>query len=298
MLRFFRGYRERGWTPISAFDYQQAWSRWGGSVITHPEIVASLSELAGIEVKYLGWIVDGDLQAAMPVWGRHLALAKEVLKRHKKRGVFDLGNAETILPQASASTIAVRHTGQYISELHAERITTLRPQKEGLALAREPEQYSRKFRYNQRRDQRLLEEQGGVITSINELSAAEKAQIYTLLFEKRWGFSVPGKDYLTDVFTILHNFMTGSFITINGQPAAFQVLYRVESPEWISVEYINGGVDPSFNNLSPGSVLSFVNTQAEWTHARSVEKPLRYSFGRADREYKDRWCNRVSVYEV
>lgn len=298
MLGFFRSYREQGWAPISSFDYQQAWFRWGGSVVTHPDIVVGLSALAGIEVKYLGWIVDGELQAAIPVWGRHLALAKEVLKRHKKRGVFDLGNAEIILPQAAESKIALRHIGQYISELHAERITTLKPQKEGLALAREPEQYSRKFRYNQRREQRLLEEQGGLITPISELSPAEKAQIYTLLFEKRWGFSVPGKDHLGDVFSLLNNFMTGSFITINGQPAALQVLYRVESPEWISVEYINGGVDPAFNALSPGSVLSFVNTQAEWAYARSVEKPLRYSFGRADREYKDRWCNRVPVYEV
>ncbi len=298
MFGFFRGFRERGWTPISALDYQQAWLRWGGSVMTHPDIVAGLSGLAGIETRYLGWLADGELQAAMPVWGKHLALSKKVLKRHNQRGVFDLGNAEIILPQAAESKIAVRHTGQYISELHAERISTLKPQKEGLALAREPEQYSRKFRYNQRREQRLLEEQGGVISLVSDLSIAERAQLYTLLFEKRWGFPVPGKDYLSEVFSLLSDFMTGSFISINGQPAAFQVLYRVESPKWISVEYINGGVDPAFNALSPGSVLSFVNTQAQWAYARSVEKPLRYSFGRADREYKDRWCNRVPVYEV
>lgn len=298
MLGFFRSYRERGWTPISADDYQKAWLRWGGSVITHPQIVAGLSELADIEVKYLGWIHNGDLQAAIPVWGRHLALAKTVLKRQKKRDVFDLGNSEIILPQAPDSEIMLRHSGDYISDLHAGRITTLKPQKEGLALAREPEQYSRKFRYNQRREQRLLVEQGGAIAPISDLTADQKAQIYTALFEKRWGFAVPGKSYLTDVFTLLGDFMTGSFISINEQPVAFQVLYRVESPEWISVEYINGGVDPDFNELSPGSVLSFVNTQAEWSYAREAEKPLRYSFGRADREYKDRWCNRVPVFEV
>lgn len=298
MLGFFRSYREQGWSPISADEYQNAWLQWGGSVITHPEIVASLSELSDIEVKYLGWIHNGDLQAAIPVWGRHLALAKAVLKRQKKRDVFDLGNAEIILPQARGSEISLRHSGDYISDLHAGRITTLKPQKEGLALAREPEQYSRKFRYNQRREQRLLIEQGGTITPVNQLSAAQKAQIYTVLFEKRWGFAVPGKNYLTEVFTLLGDFMTGSFISINEQPVAFQVLYRVESPGWISVEYINGGVDPGFNELSPGSVLSFVNTQAEWNYARELAKPLRYSFGRADREYKDRWCNRVSVFEV
>ncbi|MFB1010018.1 MAG: GNAT family N-acetyltransferase, partial [Thiopseudomonas sp.] len=45
-------------------------------------------------------------------------------------------------------------------------------------------------------------------------------------------------------------------------------------------------------------VLTWLNTQAEWESARAQNKVLRYSFGRADREYKDRWCNRVPVFEV
>ena len=65
--------------------------------------------------------------------------------------------------------------------------------------------------------------------------------------------------------------------------------------EWISVEYINGGVDPETREFSPGSVLSFLNTQSAWEQARALDKPLRFSFGRADREYKDRWCNPVPV---
>ena len=76
------------------------------------------------------------------------------------------------------------------------------------------------------------------------------------------------------------------------------LLYRVEAPKWVSLEYINGGVDPQNREFSPGSVLSFINTQTAWSEARALGKPLRYSFGRADREYKDRWCNRVAVYQV
>lgn len=298
MLSYFRWYREHGWHPISAEEYRAAWQRWGGSVATHPDVVERLSDLAGIAVRYLGCSLDGELKAAVATWGRHLALAKAVLNQQKKRGVFDLGNAEIIVPQAADATVSLRHKGRYISELHAKRISTLKEQKEGLALAREPEQYSRKFRYNQRRELRLLEEQGGAVVPVSDLSAAERAHMYTQLFEKRWDFAVPGKNYLEDVFKLLNEFMVGSFITIDEVPAAFQVLYRVEAPEWVSVEYINGGVDPEYNAMSPGSVLSYVNTQAEWQHARALDKPLRYSFGRADREYKDRWCNRFAVYEV
>lgn len=298
MLNRIRAYRERGWTAIAPEAYRDAWQCWGGSVATHPDVVHGLSHLADIRVEYLGWFAEGQLQAAIPVWGRHIALSRAVLKREGKRGVFDLGNAEVILPQSVHGRIALRHCVRYLSALHAGRIAGLSRQKEGLAMARAPEEYGSKFRYNQRREERLLEDSGGRIQPISDLSPREIAAMYRGLFEKRWGFAVPGKDCLEQVFVLLRPLMTGSFITVQGQPAAIQILYRAESPEWVSVEYINGGVDPAWNALSPGSVLSFVNTRNEWAHARALRKQLRYSFGRVDRGYKARWCHSVPAYEA
>ena len=298
MLNRLRAWRERGWTPISAADYAAAWQRFGGSVATHPQVVERLAHLAGIPVRYLGWLKEGELQAALPTWGCHLALSKDVLKRQGKRGLFDLGNAEIILPIAPGASLPLRHRARYVSPLLAEQFNTLREQPEGLALAREPEQYSKKFRYNQRREQRLLEEAGGGIRPMAALMAAEQATIYADLFQRRWGFAATGEAHLAEVFGLLREFMTGSLIYLNDEPVAIQVLYRVEAPQWISLEYINGGVDPTSREFSPGSVLSFVNTQTAWEDARALGKPLRYSFGRADREYKDRWCNRLPVYQV
>ncbi len=298
MLGYLRFFRERGWSEISAADYATAWQRFGGSVATHPQVVERLAGLAGIPVRYLGWLEAGELRAAIPTWGRHIALAKEVLKRQGKRGLFDLGNAELILPVAEGARVPLRHSARYVSELNAGRFSTLQEQPEGLALAREPEAYSKKFRYNQRREQRLLEEAGGLIRPMLELAPAEQAAIYTDLFKRRWGFEVPGKSHLVEVFGLLREFMTGSLIYLDDAPVAIQVLYRVEAPQWVSLEYINGGVDPLQREFSPGSVLSFINTQTAWAEARALGKPLRYSFGRADREYKDRWCHRVPVYQV
>ncbi|MGN5592945.1 GNAT family N-acetyltransferase [Stutzerimonas nitrititolerans] len=298
MLELFRGWRERGWQVIDASEYRRVWQRFGGSVITHPDVVERLATLAAIPVRYLGWDEGGQLVAAVPCWGGHLALSKDVLKRAGKRGLFDLGNAEIILPISEAACVPVRQRMRYVSALNAGRITSLCEQPEGLALAREPEEYSKKFRYNQRREQRLLEEAGGTLRPMVEFSAVEQAAMYADLFQRRWNFEAPGKKHLQDVFESLREFMVGSVVFLDDQPIAIQILYRVESPNWVSVEYINGGVDPQQRDFSPGSVLSFVNTQAAWADARALGKPLRYSFGRADREYKDRWCNRVPVYQV
>ncbi|MDE3737573.1 MULTISPECIES: GNAT family N-acetyltransferase [Pseudomonas] len=298
MLNRFRLYRERGWESVDAGSYRGVWERFGGSVITHPQVVERLSALAGIPVRYLGYRAGGELQAAIPTWGRSLALSRQVLKRKGMRNLFDLGNAEVILPVAPGAGIALRHECAYLSELNLSGFRSLRPQKAQLAMARTPEAWSKKFRYNQRRELRLFEEAGGEVRPVAGFAPAELAAIYTELFERRWGFEVPGKGHLAEVFRLLHEYLSGSLLLLNGAPVAVQVLYRAESPDWISYEYINGGVDPRAHHLSPGSVLSFINTQAAWEDARARGKMLRYSFGRADREYKDRWCDRVAAFRV
>ncbi|NQD79251.1 GNAT family N-acetyltransferase [Pseudomonas sp. CrR14] len=298
MFNPIQRWRERGWRSISAQCYSETWSRLGGSVATHPQIVSRLSALAQIPVRYLGWPLDGELQAAVPIWDGRLALSRDVLKRTGQRDLFDLGNAEVILPVAQGAMAPVRQRMRYVSALQETSISTLRKQPEALAIARQPEEYSKKFRYNQRRELRMLEEAGGQILPVSQLSADELAAIYTELFESRWGFAVPGKGHLAEVFEALRDFLWGSYLLLDGKPVAVQVLYRVESPEWISIEYINGGVDPASRDFSPGSVLSFINTQSAWEEARLKGKALRYSFGRADVEYKDRWCNRQPVFRV
>ncbi|EIK96949.1 protein EpsB [Pseudomonas sp. M47T1] len=297
MLNRIQGWRERGWTPIDAAAYAKAWNTFGGSVATHPLVIERLAALAGIPVRYLGWEQAGELRAAIATWGRYLALSKDVLKREGKKGLFDLGNAELILPAAPDAQAPLRHKARYLSELNQGRFAELRVQPEALAMARAPEDLSKKFRYNQRRELRLLEEAGGVVRPVSDFSSADLAAMYCDLFLRRWEFAATGAEHMAEVIQALRELLIGSVVFLNDAPIAIQLVYRVEAPEWVSVEYINGGVDPQTRAFSPGSVLSFLNTQRAWEDAREVGKPLRFSFGRADREYKDRWCNPVPVFQ-
>ena len=101
MLNRFRFFREMGWTEIAPADYAGLWQRYGGSVATHPAFVERLSGLAEIPVRYLGWRRGDAFVAAIPAWERHLALSKVALKAHGKKAIFDLGDAEVILPVAA-----------------------------------------------------------------------------------------------------------------------------------------------------------------------------------------------------
>jgi len=297
MLNLIQGWRERGWSVIDARTYEQAWVRFGGSVATHPLVVAQLAEMADIPVRYLAWQQNGEIKAAIPTWGRYLALSKDVLKRKGKKGLFDLGNAEIILPAAAEAQAPLRHAARYLSELNQGRFSGLKVQAESLAMARQPEDLSKKFRYNQRRELRLLEEAGGVVRPITDFSSAEIAAMYCDLFQRRWGFPATGAERMAEAIERLRSLLIGSVVFLNDAPIAIQLVYRVEAPDWISVEYVNGGVDPETREFSPGSVLSFLNTQGAWEDARARNKALRFSFGRSDREYKDRWCNPVPVFQ-
>ena len=115
MLNRFQGWRERGWSVVDAPVYSEAWQRFGGSVATHPQVIERLAGLADIPVRYLAWEHDGALKACIATWGRDLALSKDVLKRRGKKGLFDLGNAELILPAAPDAQAPLRHRGRYLS---------------------------------------------------------------------------------------------------------------------------------------------------------------------------------------
>jgi CelD/BcsL family acetyltransferase involved in cellulose biosynthesis len=192
--------------------------------------------------------------------------------------------------------VPLRHRGRYLSQLNEGRFSTLAASKpNSWRWPARLKNSRKKFRYNQRRELRLLEEAGGVVRPVTDFSSTELAAIYCDLFLRRWGFVATGAERMCDVVELLRELLIGSVIFLNDAPIAIQLVYRVESPQWISVEYVNGGVDPQTRDFSPGSVLSFLNTQSAWEQARSVNKPLRFSFGRADREYKERWCNPVPV---
>ena len=122
VLNLIRACRERGWRPLNAADYAAVWSRFGGSLVTQPDVVERLSAMAGIPVRYLGWFEGDEPVAAAPTWGRHLALSRDALKRAGKRHLFDLGNAEVLLPARPDSGAVLRHRGAYLGEPNQSRL--------------------------------------------------------------------------------------------------------------------------------------------------------------------------------
>ncbi|WP_332841981.1 GNAT family N-acetyltransferase [Parendozoicomonas callyspongiae] len=302
-MNILRAWRKRSWHDIDASEYSKAYASYGGSVITHPHIIKKISDITNMPLRYLAQHQNGKLVAAIPIWGSYIAGSKKALRKAGKNRIIDFGNPEVMLPLEKNWTGAIPFQGDFLSHVHHGRVHSLKPSSsKSICLARsyKPGEngLSKKFKYNKRRELRLLQEHGGKIIPVSELSTGDFCQTYIHLFRARWGFDIKGAENLHLVLESIRDHLVGHIVTINNTPAAIQLLLKAESPEWVSVEYINGGVDPGFNKYSPGSVLSYLHTSQLEDYAISQNKYLRFSFGKSDKEYKDRWCYRSPVYKT
>lgn len=290
----------KNWYEVDASVYAEAYQTFGGSFLMNPLVVESMSSLASIPVTYFACYQNDSLSGAIPVWRNYLAGDKRYLKKINKRRIFDVGNAEVILPVSHDAQLSLNVKGQFISEINKKTITNLKEQTETLSLARSFSKgdFSRKFRYNRRREIKKFQQNGGEIIPFSELSIKEITQLYICLFEKRWGKYPKGYETLELFINSISPLLMGHYLKLNDNPVAIQLIYLSCSQSIASAEYINGGVNPEYNQYSPGSILSFLNIQLAEEKAQSNNSALRFSFGITDKDYKSNWCVAHPVYRT
>jgi len=292
-----KSWREAEWDHATKDEYIQAYRRFGGSFITHPDVLQTVSDIAKMPLSYLKQESGGELIGAIALWDGCLAGSKNGLKKAGKRDLVDIGNAEIILPISPDHKFIIRHKGNNISSMHCNILNAKISDYE-LAFVKPHLESSSKFRYNQRKKLRLLEEAGGSYRSIQELSTTEIASHYKALFKKRWQFEAKGHGTIEAMVEKLKPFLLGYVIEMGDKPIAIQLVYMAESPDWLSAEFLNGGVDTDYNDISPGTVVTYLNAQLVESLATEKEKNWRYSFGINDREYKGRLCHPRPVLQL
>jgi hypothetical protein len=294
-------WKQSSWQEIDGAAYECAYAQFGGSVITHPQFIAAVSSLTAMPLRYFGRFEGESLIGAVPTWHSFIAGDKRALKRAKQYEKVDLGNMEVILPFASPTTaIPLHFKSNYLCAMHAAHIQPIHKQLETLSMLKSysGNEFSKKFQYNRNREWSLLEKAGGVVRDMNEFSLPDIFKWYVELFELRWQKKPKAYATLYEQLNALKNFLTGKILFLHDKPIAMQILFMAHSPEWISVEFLNGGVDPEFYRYSSGSVLTSLNTQWVSNYAQSQGKQLRYSFGLSDADYKSLWCYQVPFYRT
>jgi hypothetical protein len=270
------------------------WS-WGGSFILHPEVLQFFEDNYGMKTSYRGYFKHGQCVGAVATWGPYIAGDCNAFRTYKLTDQVDFGYPILYLPIAPGHKCTVHYRAGYLLNYQRQQISCalFTGIKEMSILKRIPQELptcKNKFQNDERRFERL----GGTMRDINEFCSDEIISIYEDLFHARWKRRPHAIAALKSTLDRLRQFLFGKVLWLKNRPVAIQINYRAETSRTICVDAINGGVDKSVKEISPGSLLLYINGRDACAEAHSSGKQLIYSCGRSNAGYKDQWCDRIA----
>lgn len=294
------------WPDISEQTYTEHYNKYNGSVITHPDITKKISKLINIDLKFKGYYKNNILIAAAPVWDKHELCLKTALKKNNLKKHIDLGNAFTRLPIKNdindIDNIPMPFTAEYLiipDNLNIKLLNIKASKDKYIAIAKPADTWKKKVKYNRNRAKKIfLDNNKTSIKPISDFDSELLANWYLELFAKRWGFTATGAKLIPSIFNTLKDYLFGHILFYNNKPIAIQYILAVINKNYFNLEYINGGYDPSYENLSPGSILTAINIEHASNIALEKNLELFYSFGKYSDNYKKIWCNPVNIYRL
>ncbi|PIJ49230.1 Mig-14 family protein [Erwinia sp. OLTSP20] len=292
------------WETGSAADYQQCHRLYGGSFVTHPQVLDFLHARFDCQPAfYVKRHTDGSPAGAFCSWsGAHLAGDGPITKKLAME-YYSFNKDELILPLHPDLRTFLPIKTKILSNINSKNIYNASVKlnsNRGICIAKGCDKagFSSATKNSRNRELKHFIKAGGEIVDQSQYSPEELVSLYFELYEKRWQKNHANYNQLVDMISNLRPFFFGHVLLLNHQPCAFQLIMKAESPHWINFDYINGGYDPSFDTFCPGTVVTWLNIQSAYALCESSGKKMRYSFGRPTGDYKNRWCRTESVGRV
>lgn len=282
-----------GWKPSDFETYRKAYFMYGGSVNTHPDIIDFFIHEEGMKFNFFHYKNKDKLQGAyflsengkpgLNVWSTYPVTYDEL--------AFPLNpNFRMVFPEIT-NRLAVQNRSSFINANY------IMARRKKICLVKN--EFSIKSVKKRKGEYRRFLDASGECVGIEEFSSHNLAAIYTYLFNMRFeGKLICYDKYLMSKFiSKLKHLMFGHVLFVNGKPCAFDFMMKAESESAIYFDVPNGGVDPSFYDLSPGSVLMWKNIEAAKNYSILVNKKMTFSIGLQDKnwDYKERWANALPL---
>ncbi|MEM5442345.1 GNAT family N-acetyltransferase [Serratia marcescens] len=290
-----------GWRKGTAEEYRACYNLYGGSFVTHPDVLNFMQRQLNLRHKYyVKHAPNGVLLGGFCTNGnKEIAL---VGRGSKKIGIdiFMFNKDEMILPINRRIKTLIPYRSKILSSINGCSVInstfSLNSQRE-ICLAKTCGKggYSSSTKNSRNRELKKFLNSGGDVVDQALLTPIQLADIYLELFEKRWGVKPDNKQQMVDMITSLRDMIFGYVLFYNGQPCAFQFITRADSPKWICFDYVNGGYDREQDGFCPGTIVTWLNVRAAYELCEREGKEMRYSFGKPTAPYKDRWCERAPL---
>ncbi|HEJ9094858.1 TPA: GNAT family N-acetyltransferase [Serratia odorifera] len=287
-----------GWRVGTAEEYRTCYRLYGGSFVTHPDVLNFMQRQLNLRHNY--YIKKGENNALLG--GMCTNGTKEIAligRTSQQSGIdlFPFNKDEIILPISRCVKTVIPYRSKILSRING-RCTlnatfSLNSHRE-ICLAKTCGKggYSASTKNSRNRELKKFLSSGGEVVDQALLTPTQIVDIYFELYAKRWGERPANERQMMDMITSLRDMIFGYVLFYNGQPCAFQLITRADSPEWICFDYVNGGYDRQYNGFCPGTIVTWLNVRAAYELCQRQDKEMRYSFGKPTEAYKDRWCQR------
>ncbi|WP_034455495.1 hypothetical protein [Buttiauxella noackiae] len=282
------------WDECSLDEYSKIYAQFGGNTISNPTILNYVSTYYDVNTRYFIDRNECDgYDAAIATWDNVIAGDKKIARKH---GInIPIAFDEIIIPQKpnqkklilpfSTKILSANHTGAVINAL-----TKLNSGREVCIV----KPISGKSRQTLNRQLNQFLSKGGKIHSVNSVSTEYFLEIYSDLFFARRN-KVAEIEQTSHFLSRVDNILFGSYLSFNDEPCAAQFITKTEDATTVYLDYINSGRNMDLKEFSIGTICMWENIKSAFAYAESVNKKLRFCFGKPTHDYKDRFCIRQKL---
>ena len=279
-------YQLAGWHDCDIDTYRLAYEKFGGSVCTHPDIIAFLNEKKQLNLKFKCRYKNGEVSASLYHHNNQLSLADKHLPI-----VFD----DVLLPVSDEERFFLPCKSKRLSPLLKDNIRNAlycNTLKHKVCYIKE--QFSNKTIRKRNGELNRFLQSGGSFRSVNTFSDKEICDIYIGLFNARWKHRLRcwPEAKLLETISTFRPLLFGSVLLFNDVPCAFDLLFKAECAQWIYFDDINGGYDADLCSQGTGSILLWKNITDAQALCSAQRKTMIFSLGAYLKgwDYKHQWC--------
>ncbi|HEJ9541392.1 hypothetical protein GHV27_08445 [Proteus mirabilis] len=285
-----------GWQQGSAIEYQEAYNKFGGSIITSPEILNFIHTRFDLNEKfYIKKDKDNQIIGAFCTWHDKFLAGEQKIAIKLELYRYMLNFDEIILPLSIEDNVFLPVNSKFLSSKNKviNAFSKINSHREVCLV----KSFSKKTISTRNRELNKFIKKGGSVINVSKYSVEEFSDIYDELYFKRRNEHSYKKE-IREILNIFPDLIFGNILWLENKPVAMQYVIKKDSPNWVCFDYINSGMDMNYPDLSLGTIAAWVNVRdaIEYTNKRNLE--LRYCFGRPTFDYKERWCNRFPLQRV
>ncbi|MGX5087213.1 GNAT family N-acetyltransferase [Enterobacter sp. UPMP2052] len=275
-----------GWKECSLDVYKQAFAMYGGSVCCHPDVITYLSNKLGKEVKYFCKTQDDILIcASYSIQGGLCLFSRDYPFVYEDIIIPCNLDGKVILPFRTKK-MSPKQTGfilnSFSNRLFKNKICHIK------------QNFSSKTSRKRNGERNRFIKAGGEILNIESLSTNDICDAYLKLFRLRWKDKLRPfpEENLFETIERFRHMLFGAVLTLNDKIIAVDLIFKTEAIDWVYFDDINGGYDPSYSDLSVGSILLWENYNRAKELCQVDNKKLIFSLGkyREEWKYKKAWC--------